>query len=149
MKEPHCAIGQRRFAACACTLSALRNLTPMDDSGLPSDVLIVEDNFIIGLDTEMILRDLGVISVRLAGDAAAALRAIEARLPDFALIDVELGSSSGYDVAADLARRGAPFAFTTGFAELLALPPQLAGTTVIGKPYTAETLRELLQRVRK
>lgn len=121
----------------------------MDDSGLPSDVLIVEDNFIIGLDTEMILRDLGVISVRLAADAAAALRAIEARLPDFALIDVELGNSSGYDVAAAMAKRDAPFAFTTGFAELLSLPPQLAGATVIGKPYTIDILRELLQRVRK
>lgn len=121
----------------------------MDDSSLPSDVLIVEDNFIIGLDTEMILRDLGVISVRLAGNAAAALRAIDARLPDFALIDIDLGDSSGYDVAAALAKRAAPFAFTTGFAELLSVPPQLAGATVIGKPYTTDTLRELLQRLRK
>ncbi len=120
----------------------------MDDPGLPTDVLIVEDNFIIGLDTEMILRDLGVVSVRLAGDAAAALRAIDARLPDFALIDIDLGGSSGYDVAAALATRAAPFAFTTGFAELLSLPPQLAGAIIIEKPYTTDTLRELLQRVR-
>lgn len=121
----------------------------MDDFSVPLDVLIVEDNFIIGLDTEMMLRDLGVINVRLAGDASAALKAIDAQLPDFALIDVNLGESSGYDVAAVLAKRDVPFAFATGYTELQAPPPQLAGAAIIGKPYTIDSLRELLQRVRK
>lgn len=121
----------------------------MDQPGLPSDVLIVEDNFIIALDTEMILRELGVVSVRLAASAPAALRTIEAQLPDFALIDVDLGDSSGYDVAAALAKHGVPFAFATGYAELQAPPPHLKNAIVVGKPYTMDSLRELLQRARK
>lgn len=113
---------------------------------MPFDVLIVEDNFIIGLDTEMILRDLGVASVRLAADAAAALKAIDAQLPDFALIDVDLGNSSGYDVAAVLAQRDVPFAFATGYAELQAPPAQLRGARIVAKPYTIDVLRNLLKR---
>lgn len=118
----------------------------MDTTGMPCDVLVVEDNFIIGLDTEMILRDLGVVSVRLAADASAALRAIDAQSPDFALIDVDLGNSSGYDVAIVLAQRGVPFAFVTGYAQLQSPPPQLRGAPMIGKPYSIDSLRELLER---
>lgn len=117
----------------------------MGTTGMPSDVLIVEDNFIIGLDTEMILRELGVTSVRLTANVSSALRAIEAQLPDFALIDIDLGDSSGYDVAAVLLQRGVPFAFATGYAELKAPPPQLAKARILGKPYTIDNLRELLR----
>lgn len=116
---------------------------------MPSDVLIVEDNFIIGLDTEMILRDLGVLSVRLAADASSALRAIDAQLPDFALIDVDLGNSSGYEVATVLAQRSVPFAFATGYAELQAPPPELRGAPTIAKPYSIDSLRDALRRTRK
>lgn len=121
----------------------------MDAQGLPSDVLIVEDNFIIALDTEMVLQSLGVANVRTASTVAAAVAAIDARTPDFVLVDVDLGDDSGYDLAKILTRRGITFAFATGHMELKAPAAQLGAIGVIDKPYTTDGLRELLRRARR
>lgn len=117
----------------------------MDDSRFPSDVLIVEDNFIIALDTEMMLQDIGVAHVRTVGNAEDALAAINERAPDFALVDVDLGRESGYDVASILVQRGIRFVFATGYAELKSPPEVFAAAPVISKPYTSEMLRAALK----
>ncbi len=121
---------------------------PMDDIHMPSDVLIVEDNFIIALDTEMVLQDLGVTRVRTVSSVAAALAAINERAPDFALIDIDLGGESGFDVGNLLAERKIPFAFATGYAELISPPPALANVQILAKPYSADMLRAVLQSLR-
>lgn len=118
----------------------------MDDIRMPSDVLIVEDNFIIALDTEMVLQDLGVTRVRTVSSVAAALAAIRDRAPDFALIDIDLGGESGFDVGSVLADRAVPFAFATGYAELISPPTALANMPIIAKPYSADMLRSVLLR---
>ena len=118
----------------------------MDDIRMPPDALIVEDNFIIALDTEMVLQDLGVTRVRTAGSVAAALAAISERAPDFALIDIDLGGESGFDIGSALVEKGIPFAFATGYAELISPPPALANIPVLAKPYSAEMLKAVLLR---
>ena len=57
---------------------------------LPNDVLIVEDDAIIALDFEDTLLGFGVKTVRTAGSVARAMRLIDDRAPDFALLDVGL-----------------------------------------------------------
>ena len=118
----------------------------MDDTCMPSDVLIVEDNFIIALDTEMVLQDLGVTRVRTVSSVAAARAAIDERAPNFALIDIDLGGESGFDVGKILAERGIPFAFATGYAELISPPPSLAKVPIIAKPYSPDMVRAVLLR---
>src|ERR1700737_637603 len=58
--------------------------------GLPSDVLIVEDDPIIALDFEDTILGFGVKTVRSAGSVAKALDMIADHPPDFALLDVGL-----------------------------------------------------------
>ena len=53
-------------------------------AGLPSDVLIVEDDAIIALDFEDTLARFGITSIRIASNVARALAMISERVPEFA-----------------------------------------------------------------
>ena len=66
---------------------------------MPTDVLIVEDDAIIALDFEDTILGFGVKAVRTASNVARALRLIDDRAPDFALLDVALASEKSFAVA--------------------------------------------------
>lgn len=112
---------------------------------VPQDVLLVEDTMIIALDAEDMLRQLGVGTVRMAASSADALAVIAARPPAFALLDVNLGAESSFAVAARLRALAIPFAFATGYGEQAAFPAEFADAPRLRKPYTAETLRAVLE----
>ncbi|MDQ8700317.1 response regulator [Hyphomicrobium sp. LHD-15] len=111
---------------------------------MPADVLLVEDNFIIALDTEDMLRKLGVESVRVAASVSEALEFIAAKRPDFALLDVNLGDNKCFEIAGLLRGLGAPFAFATGYDDNDALLPEFADVTIVSKPYNADDLEKVL-----
>jgi light-regulated signal transduction histidine kinase (bacteriophytochrome) len=123
---------------------AKANSAPATLSAPPADVLLVEDNLIIALDTEEALQKLGVGTVRIVGNVTEALKAIDASAPEFALLDVNLGAETSFEVAEILLERGVPFAFATGYGEQIAFPESFAGTPRIRKPYTADTLAAML-----
>ena len=81
-------------------------MEPADSRGMPNDVLIVEDDAIIALDFEDTIAGFGVKHVRCAGSVARALRLIEERAPDFALLDVGLSSGKSFEVAERLQAKG-------------------------------------------
>jgi light-regulated signal transduction histidine kinase (bacteriophytochrome)/CheY-like chemotaxis protein len=132
-------------AAAEATSSApvpAQDMTPT--APIPGEVLVVEDNLIIALDTEEMLRKMGVKTVRLASGAAEALKLIEQHLPGFTLLDVNLGEETSFDIAERLLARGAPFAFTSGYGEPVAFPDQFSDVLRLRKPYSLNSLRELL-----
>jgi DNA-binding NtrC family response regulator len=90
-------------------------MEPADPVRVPADVLIVEDDPIIALDFEDTILALGVQRVRCAGSVATALNLIEARVPEFALLDVGLAREKSFAVAEKLAALKIPFAFVTGY----------------------------------
>lgn len=111
---------------------------------VPDDLLIVEDNFIIALDLEDTLRKLGVPDVRTASNVATALAAIKERAPRFALLDVNLGMETSFEVANRLAALRVPFAFMTGYGENAVFPPELAQVARVRKPFTPQSLAAVL-----
>ena len=111
---------------------------------LPSDVLVVEDNFLIALDTQEMLSELGVASVRTADTVGAALEMIAAQVPDFCLLDVNLGPEKGFAVAERLTALGVRFAFATGYGERDAFPIHFAEAAIVSKPYTIGTLHRAI-----
>ena len=113
---------------------------------LPADVLLVEDNMIIALEAEDMLRRLGVASVRAARGVADAMALINQRGPDFALLDVNLGDETSFPVADRLAESGAPFAFVSGYGEQAVFPERFAAVKRIMKPYSAQTLAREMAR---
>jgi light-regulated signal transduction histidine kinase (bacteriophytochrome)/CheY-like chemotaxis protein len=111
----------------------------------PQDVLIVEDNMIVAMDAEAMVRAFGVPNVRTAGGVASALAAITEKVPAFALLDVNLGSETSFAVAERLGQLGVPFVFATGYGEEAAFPSHLRDVPRIRKPYTADELASVVR----
>jgi CheY-like chemotaxis protein len=112
----------------------------------PNDVLIVEDDPIIALDFEDTILGFGVKTVRSAGNVAAALAAIAARQPDFALLDVALAREKSFAVAERLDALKIPFVFVTGYGGDASVPAAFADRPRLGKPCTADELQAALRR---
>jgi CheY-like chemotaxis protein len=117
---------------------------PSPAGRVPSDVLLVEDNYIIALDAEAMLRELGVASVRAAHGVQQALELIAHRTPEFALLDVNLGEDKCFEVAERLHALGVPFAFATGYGKNYASPAPFDRAPVVAKPFTVDALRSAI-----
>jgi CheY-like chemotaxis protein len=125
-------------------LSSGTIMEPALFDGMPGDVLIVEDDPIIALDFEDTLLGFGVKTVRTAPSVAKALALIEARLPEFALLDVGLIREKSFAVAERLEALKIPFAFVTGYGADARLPAAFANAPRLPKPYSTAALRALL-----
>ena len=81
---------------------------------MPAKILIVEDEIIIGMETEAMIEDLGHTSLGIAATADEALQIADDELPDIAFVDVNLADGpTGPKVGAELAMRGVAVVFVT------------------------------------
>ena len=63
---------------------------------------------------------------------------------DIALIDINLGADNSAPIAEILDRRRIPFAFTTGYNDLVFLPPRLRDYPHLTKPYNPAEVKDLV-----
>ncbi|MGB6228831.1 MAG: response regulator [Litorimonas sp.] len=109
------------------------------------DVLIVEDNFIIAMDVEALVLDLGADTVHLASNCADALSALERADITYAILDFNLEGETSEPVAEALEAAGTPFVFATGYSDSSQLPERFRGLPILRKPYAAEEIRAVLR----
>lgn len=114
---------------------------------LSGTALIVEDNLIIAMSAEVILLQLGARHVETAASVTEALAAIERSSPDFALLDLNLGSENSLAVGKRLFDLGIPFIFATGYGERAPIPEELSSAPVLQKPYTLEVIERTLAKM--
>ncbi len=107
-------------------------------------LLVVEDQLIIALDLEMVLRQHGAADVHVFGTADEALQLITQAPPDAAVLDINLGSSTSFPVARELMRLGVPFIFASGYGKEADLPAEFQAIPLIGKPYSATAISHAL-----
>jgi len=107
-------------------------------------VLVLEDNFIIAMEAEDILRSLGIEHVEIAGNLAEAGALTEAQPFDFAVLDVNLGTQTSFDFASSLVVRHIPFGFVTGYGDNSIFPVALRGIPRITKPFNESSMARLL-----
>jgi CheY-like chemotaxis protein len=102
-------------------------------------ILLVEDEALVAMLMEDMVGDLGGTVVASASRVAAALSVVEDRSMeiDFALLDVNLGGEDVFPVAAALAERNIPFAFSTGYGSG-GLPDPWRDRPALQKPFTEE-----------
>nr|WP_321445663.1 HWE histidine kinase domain-containing protein [uncultured Cohaesibacter sp.] len=109
-------------------------------------ILVVEDNFIIAMEAEENFRTLGAAEISVVSTVEAGLEAIEAasRKFDFALLDINLGGNTSYEIGRRLKAEGIALAFASGYGEGVTLPDDLATYQIISKPYDKDAIARLL-----
>ena len=120
--------------------------TASGTASVPASVLVLEDNIIILLDTEDVLKDLGVAVVMTARTVGEALAVIDRTPPERAFLDVDLGAETCFEVAARLAALGIPFAFVTGYGDSHPVPVEFAKVPRVLKPHSPDALLRELTR---
>ena len=109
---------------------------------LDGDVLVVEDNMVIAMDAEDMMREFGAETVHVATSVRDALDLLDRHSVSFALLDVNLGDETSGPIAQRLRDLGVPFAFATGYGEATALAKDFPDARVVTKPYDNAKLEQ-------
>jgi CheY-like chemotaxis protein len=108
-------------------------------------VLLLEDEFLIALDAEQILKDLGASTVEIVANLADAENRAHERRFDVALLDVNINGQMSFDLAQRLRQRGIPVVFATGYDLHDRGGSASEQGICVGKPYTTERLCDALR----
>jgi CheY-like chemotaxis protein len=103
-------------------------------------VLLVEDQALIAMDAEELIRSLGAIDVYVAPSVSKALEIITDNVPDCAVLDLNLGNATSEPVAIELESLGIPYIFATGYRDSVSIPERFAGVPVVRKPVADKIL---------
>ena len=108
--------------------------------------LIVEDEFLIALDYERILQAADATHVTIAGTLTRARAALSEQGPfTLALLDMDVNGESSLPLAQELVIAGTVVIFTTGLSSHVSLPGELAGITLLEKPFQDSTLLSAIE----
>jgi CheY-like chemotaxis protein len=107
-------------------------------------VLIVEDEIIVGLFLEDLLSELGYEVAGVTGHLDDAMR----HPPDYdlAVLDVHLNGRDVFDFADQLAARGTPFVFATGYGAR-GIPDRHCSRPVVQKPFRPDEIKLALAQL--
>ena len=132
-------IGADRAAVDALVVEALADI----ESQTRATVLIIEDEPMIAMDLETIVRDLGhdVAGIAVTADEAVALA--KSTKPGLVLADIQLAdNSSGIDAVRDILNEfPVPVIFITAFPERLLTGERPEPTFLITKPFQRPTVK--------
>ncbi len=104
-------------------------------------VLVVEDEFLIAMDLELLLRRHGWRVLGPATTVVGALRLLQGETPDVALLDVNLRGEPVTPVAEALRARGVPFVLASAYDGATLLPAEILVTAPnVGKPMNERRL---------
>jgi two-component sensor histidine kinase/response regulator RpfG family c-di-GMP phosphodiesterase len=105
-------------------------------------VLLVEDESLIAMMMDGMLREIGLDVVGPFGSVSDALAALEREAVDSGIVDINLGGEMAFPIASALQARRVPFIFMTGYnSEKTAA--RFPTVRVIQKPIESEMLRDL------
>jgi CheY-like chemotaxis protein len=108
-------------------------------------VLIVEDEFLLGLSLLEDLTQAGADVVGPVSTISEALQLLASEAFDLALLDINIRGEMSFPVADALVARQVPLIFLTGY-EADVLPDRLQRLPRLGKPYDPRDLARALAR---
>lgn len=106
-------------------------------------ILIVDDEFMIALMAEELVRDFGATPVGPAASLDEALGFAKSGGFDAALLDVNLNGAASEPVARELKRQNIPFVLVTGYGRVDWADPD---TLVLTKPYDGRAILRALNQ---
>jgi DNA-binding response OmpR family regulator len=99
-------------------------------------LLVLEDEYLIGLELERIAEECGAKSVHLVTTVNALLAWMESGGEcDIAILEVQAKGTSSFEAAQMLLRRGVPIVFTTAYDHDRDGISGFPGAPVVSKPY--------------
>jgi CheY-like chemotaxis protein len=115
--------------------------------GAGARVLVVEDESLVAMMLADMLQEIGCTVIGPIGSRTGALRLLEdGHGVDLALLDVNLGGETAYDIADALSRRGVPFIFVSGYGAS-GLDPRYADAVILAKPFEPALLARMIGEV--
>ena len=108
----------------------------------PFRVLILEDDTILALDLETIVRCWTDAEVTACRSVAQAEKALAGGF-DLALLDIDVVDGKSYGLADTLRARRTPFAFVSG-SDMRDLPEALNDSAFIMKPYSQRAIEKVI-----
>ena len=106
-------------------------------------VLVVEDEFLLGMALEEDLQAAGCVVLGPFRSLAQARAAAQREQFDLAILDINLAGELVYPLAEELLARGTPFLFLSGYGSA-DMPERFRGVRRLGKPHdVALLLREM------
>ena len=108
------------------------------------NVLLLEDNLIVALEAEDLLRSLGAASIVAVSTITAAAKVFESTLIHFAVLDINLGFENSLGFAASLRATGTPFVFASGYGDQKKPGESLLAEFTVSKPYDREGLQSAI-----
>lgn len=110
--------------------------------------MLCEDEFIVAMDLQLLLEDLGFEVIGPFGDVSDGLSWVEEQLPDVAVLDVNLRDGPVFPLADVLKERGVHLVFHSGHADHRDIEDRYPGSTSCPKPVSGARLKDaLLQKV--
>jgi CheY-like chemotaxis protein len=118
------------------------------ESRIHSTVLIVEDEPIIAMDLEAIVRDLGHTVVGIARNSADAVRLANIKKPGLILMDIQLEDGfTGIQAAKKIIEHiKPPLIFITAYPEKLLIDSRPEPTFLITKPFQRSTVKAAISQ---
>ncbi len=126
--------------------------SPAGSAGAISEVrtaLVVDDNMLIAMGTESMLRDLGIANIEIASDVSDSLRILDSTTIDIAILDINLGKETSLSLADAMKARNIPFVFLTGYSDLVTNMERHADVPSVRKPTHPQALRIAINAVLK
>jgi len=108
-----------------------------------NQVLLVEDEILVGMAMRDLLTDLGYSVLGPYGDVDEAIAAASNNRITAAVLDVNLAGTPVYPLADELRSRKVPFVFVTGYG-VESIDRNFANVPVIKKPIESQALRQAL-----
>ena len=109
-------------------------------------VLILEDEFFVALDLELLVHQQSpAAQVVICATVAEARRALSQGVT-FGLLDVDVLDGKSFEIAAALKRANIPFVFVSG-SRLDEVPPDLRQIPYVPKPFQPPHIQQVLQAV--
>jgi CheY-like chemotaxis protein len=105
-----------------------------------ASILLLEDDALISIDAEDMLRTIGAGQVFVTHTLEAAADILGREAIDGAVLDVLIGRSRSDGLARLLADRRIPVVFASGYGEL-SVPEDLRHIPKVEKPYSGEALQ--------
>jgi len=106
-------------------------------------ILVVEDESLIALNLELILRRFGCEVVGLVSEVGDIIEAIKKYLPDGIFLDVNLRGHKVFDVLAEVIGLGVPCVLSSGYDDPALFPEEFRNLPRIAKPFDEAALHRV------